>query len=90
MRPNAQNGSDHDKYNWGQTLSEVTVNVYLPPGTNAKGLSVNLMNKKCAVKLSATKESLFEGEWFKPINCEESLWCIETDGAGRKILQLSL
>lgn len=36
--PNSSNGGNTDKYNWGQTLNEVTVNAYLPDGTTSKML----------------------------------------------------
>lgn len=38
--PNSQRGADLDTYSWGQTLSEVTVNVPLPKGTKVGRRSV--------------------------------------------------
>jgi len=89
LKPNAQNGADLENYNWGQTLGEVTVNLYLPEGTTSKMLSVAMTPKKCSIKIKGGK-TLLEGNWHKPILEEDSLWCIETDSQNRKVLQLSL
>lgn len=89
LKPNAQNGADLPNYNWGQSLQEVTVNLYLPEGTTSKMLSVAMAPKKCSIKIKGGA-TLLEGTWHKPILEEDSLWCIETDGNNRKILQLSL
>ena len=88
--PNSSNGGNTDKYNWGQSLQEVTVNVYLPDGTTSKMLNVVMTAKKVSIKLKATGATLLEGDWSKPIKLEDSPWCIETDSSNRKILQLNL
>lgn len=85
IKPNAANGADMKDYNWAQTLQEVTVNIYLPEGVTSKQLSVVMTPKKCAVKVKGGA-TLMEGNWFKPIIEDDSLWCIETDSSGRKIL----
>jgi hypothetical protein len=87
--PNSSNGGNTDKYNWGQTLNEVTVNVYLPEGTTSKMLSVVISAKKVSVKIKGGA-TIIEGEFNKPVKVEESPWCIETDSKNRKILQLNL
>ena len=87
--PNQSNGGNTDKYNWGQTLNEVTINVYLPDGTTSKMINVVITAKKCSVKIK-NGATILEGEWNKPIKVEDSPWCIETDSKGRKILQLNL
>jgi hypothetical protein len=87
--PNSANGGNLAAYNWGQTLNEVTVNVYLPEGTTSKMLNVVMTQKKCSVKIK-NGATLLEGDWMKPIKLEDSPWCIETDNKGRKILQLNL
>lgn len=83
--PNTSNGGNLTAYNWGQSLAEVTCNVYLPDGTTSKMLNVAMTSKKCSVKIK-NGATLIEGDWFKPIKLEDSPWCIETDGKGRKIL----
>ena len=44
---------------------------------------------KCSVSIKGGA-TLLEGNWFKPIIEDDSLWCIETDANDRKILQLNL
>lgn len=85
LKPNNQNGADMKDYNWGQSLSEVTVNIYLPEGITSKQLSVAMTPKKCSIKVKGGA-TLMEGNWFKHIIEEDSLWCIETDAQNRKIL----
>lgn len=87
--PNSSNGGNNETYNWGQSLQEVTVNIYLPDGTTSKMLNVVMTAKKCSIKIK-NGATLMEGEWHKPIIVEDSPWCLETDGKNRRILQLNL
>lgn len=89
IKPNASNGADLKEYNWGQSLSEVTVNIYLPDNIKAKDLTVVMRPTKCSIKIK-NGATLLEGTWFKPILEDDSLWCIETDNTGRRILTLNL
>lgn len=47
--PNSQRGADMEKYSWGQTLSEVTVNVPVPAGTRAKMMDVTISKTKLRI-----------------------------------------
>jgi hypothetical protein len=85
LKPNHMNGSSTDKYTWGQTLEEVTVNVILPEGATSKTMSVSLTSKKLVVKMK-TGAVIVEGDWHKAIKTDDSLWCIETDSSGKKFL----
>jgi len=87
--PNSSNGGNTEKYNWGQTLNEVTVNAYLPDGTLSKMLDVVITAKKVSVKIKGG-ETILAGEWNKAIKVDDSPWCIETDNKNRKILQINL
>ena len=86
--PNSGNGGQTDKYQWEQSLNEVTVNIEIPAGTTSKQLVVDMTQKKLKVGLKG-QPLLIEGEFCKPIKVDDSLWCIENAG-GKKILQLSL
>jgi len=62
--PNQSNGGNLKAYNWGQSLQEVTVNVYLPTGVTSKMLNVVMTSKKCKVQIKGG-ETLVEGDWHK-------------------------
>ena len=84
-KPNASNGGTCEKYNWGQTLDEVTVNVDLPEGTTGKMMNIVMTTKKLSVKIKGGA-TIMDGELFKAIKCDDSIWCIETEGTGKRFL----
>ena len=43
------NGGTTDRYVWTQTLSDLIVNIKLPPGTKAKNLDVTIKNTSLKV-----------------------------------------
>jgi hypothetical protein len=49
--PNSGNGADHDKYQWTQTLQEVTVNVPVPSGTKGRMCDVSFSKTKLKIGL---------------------------------------
>lgn len=60
--PNAGRGADLPHYSWGQTLSEVTVNVPVPKGTKARGLDVLIGKTKFRVGLKGQPPIVEVGE----------------------------
>ena len=81
QKPNEGNGGYTEKYEWQQTLDEVTGLVKLPAGTTAKMLDVSI--SKFAFKISVkgkADEPIVEGKWYEPVNPSESFWNIERDG----------
>ena len=87
-KPNSGNGGQTEKYHWEQTLMEVTVYYYLPDGTTAKDLKIDLGIKKCKIQIKG--QTVIDNEWRSPIKQEDSLWCLETDDKGKRCVQLSL
>lgn len=87
--PNSGNGGSTDLYTWEQTLHEVTVHIKIPEGTTAKMLAVDMTKSKLKVGIKG-KPPMIEKNFSKPILVDDSLWCIETDKSGKKVLQLSL
>lgn len=88
QKPNAANGGKTDKYEWEQTLNEVTVNIDIPDGIKSKMLIVDMTPSKLKVGIKG-QPLMIDGEFSKPIKADDSLWCIETVKT-KRILQLSL
>ena len=65
------------------------MNIVLPEGTTSKMLAVVMTAKKLSVKIK-NGATILEGEWPKLIKTDDSIWCIETDSSGKRLLQLSL
>jgi hypothetical protein len=74
--PPPGNGGRTDRYSWTQQLSEVTVNVPMPPGTKSKMLDVDYSNKRLKVGIKG-QPSIINGEFHKRIIVEDSLWTFE-------------
>lgn len=51
LKPNKFNGLDMENYTWGQTLQDVTINVFVPPGTKSRFLAVDIKNNFIKVGL---------------------------------------
>ena len=80
--PNSGNGGETDKYQWQQTLEEVTGFIYLPDNTKANMLDVKIGIHDFRVALkSKPNEPIVEGKWCKKINSGDSFWSIEKSGA---------
>ena len=65
---------------------ELTVYYYLPDGTAAKDLLVDIGIKHCKIGLKGKPPLWIDHDWHKPIKTDETEWCIETEKDGRKIL----
>jgi len=87
-QPNSGNGGSTEKYDWIQTLDEVTVFVKFPEKCTAKQCEVKMTNTKITAGLKG-QPTVLEGEWFKKIKMDETMWSLESDG-DKRILQLTL
>ncbi len=88
QQPNAGNGGTTDKYEWIQTLDEVTVFIPLPDKIKAANLDVKLTSTKLTAGLKG-QPAIVAGDWFKKIKTDDSMWSVESDG-DKRILQLTL
>ena len=89
VAPNSGNGGSTDKYDWEQTLNEVTVNIKIPAGTTSKMLTVDIAKTHLKVGVKG-QPLLIDGDLHKPVKKGDCIWCLETLGNGDRILQLSL
>lgn len=76
--PPPGNGGKTGKYEWSQTLSDVTVNIPLPTGVNKKTLEVTMTNSKLKVNFKGLEVPVYiNGEFHKRIVVDDSIWTIE-------------
>ncbi|KAI5654109.1 hypothetical protein M9H77_31296 [Catharanthus roseus] len=74
--PNKLNGLDMENYSWGQTLQEVTINVFVPPHTKSRFVICEM--KKDYIKIGLkNQEPIIEGEPFKHIKPDDCFWSLE-------------
>ncbi|CAI9103960.1 OLC1v1002559C1 [Oldenlandia corymbosa var. corymbosa] len=76
QRPNKENGLDMENYTWGQTLQEVTINVAVPAGTNARSVVCEIKKNHIKIGLK-NQDPVLEGELLEPIKPEDSFWSLE-------------
>lgn len=74
--PPPGNGGKTDKFVWTQSLSELTVNIPMPPNTKAKMLDVSITNSKLKVGLKGAPPAV-DGELHKRVIVEDSFWTFE-------------
>lgn len=78
LRPsNANCGVDYDTYSYSQTENEVVVTFPLPPGTTSKQIDVKISTTQLSCGIKGKEEKLLQGQLFKPIKAEESMWTVE-------------
>ena len=64
----------------------MTVYYYLPDGTHAKDLKVDLGTYKCKIEIKG-KGVLEDKKWHKKILADESLWTVERENeTGRSVM----
>jgi hypothetical protein len=90
QKPNAGNGGTTDLYVWEQTLKDVTVNIKLPPGITSKNLVIKLTAKHAKVEIKGQSAPMVDKDFCKPIKMDDSLWTLESDANGQRVLQLNL
>lgn len=79
------NGGRTERYQWTQTVSEITVITRLPKGTRAKDLQVTIrptsisVLRKDAMAATPADAFLLDGDLVERIRPEESTWTIESN-----------
>ncbi|KAG5472290.1 hypothetical protein LSCM1_03689 [Leishmania martiniquensis] len=73
---NEQCGGDYALYTFGQSEKEVIVTVPLAPGTRAKSLRVDVKVRHLHIEVPG-KGTILAGELYRPINVDDSTWCIQ-------------
>ena len=77
-RPIGNGGTVDGKYVWTQTLSEVNVNVNVPPNTRGRDLNVTISKNHLKVGLKVDKGTwIIDAPLTKPIIVDDSFWTVE-------------
>ena len=72
------NGDQTEKYNWSQSVFDVTVQLPLPEGTKANMLNVKIQPKHIFVSFKGKeKEPLIDGDLCEKVKVEDSFWSVE-------------
>lgn len=75
---------------WSQQLSELQIQVPVPPETKSRDLVVDIQKKSIEVALKARREEpLLKGELHKKVIVDDCFWTLEEDAAGRKEVVIS-
>ncbi|CAK9146566.1 unnamed protein product [Ilex paraguariensis] len=77
--PNKGNGLDLEKYSWGQSLQEVTVNVLVPSGTKSRFVVCEIKKNHLKVGLKG-QPPIIDGEFFKPVKPDDCYWSLGPNG----------
>lgn len=84
----ANGGIVGDRYCWSQTQETVEVNLFVPDGTKAKGVSINVSEVRLSISVGGS--CLLEGEWeFKIAPEEDPDWEVR-DLNGRRAVRLTV
>lgn len=76
--PIGNGGTVPGKYVWTQTLSEVTVNIPVPPNTRGRDLVVMIAKTRLKVGLKGSATMIIEeAPLCKPIIVDDSFWTVE-------------
>lgn len=75
-RISTYNGDQTDKYSWSQGVTEIVVQVPLPPGTKTKDLDVRIKSKHLYVALKG-QPPIVDGELCEKIKVDDSFWGLE-------------
>ena len=89
MKPDVNNGGQTDTYQWEQTKQEVTINVPIPENTTTRQLTVDIQKAHLKVGLKG-QPLIIDGELCSEVKRGDSIWCLESDDAGKRVLQISL
>lgn len=71
------NGDSTEKYDWSQTIQEITVQIPIPEGTTSKMMDIKIQPKRLFVKIKGQDKPILDGELQEKVKVEDSFWSIE-------------
>ncbi|SBT80052.1 nuclear movement protein, putative [Plasmodium malariae] len=76
--PPKGNGGKTEKYTWTQTINSLDMYIDLEEKVRTKDIKLDITYKKLYVKVK--NEVLIDGEFYKHIKPEDSIWTLEDNG----------
>eukprot|EP00163_Fabomonas_tropica_P013392 TRINITY_DN2491_c0_g1_i4.p1 TRINITY_DN2491_c0_g1~~TRINITY_DN2491_c0_g1_i4.p1 ORF type:complete len:383 (-),score=113.15 TRINITY_DN2491_c0_g1_i4:168-1178(-) len=76
LLPNRLNGSETDKYTWGQVLGEVEVRIPVPKGTTGKMVDYTLTKSKLKIGIKG-KDPIINEALHAEVKPDDSFWTLE-------------
>lgn len=71
------NGAIYENYSWSQTITEIDVNVKIPPNVTTKNLLVHILPNKISVKLKGSDTPILEGELCHKCKHTDAIWSLD-------------
>ena len=62
QRISTYNGDSCDNYDWSQSITEVTMQIRIPEGTNSKQMDIQIKAKHLYVKIKGADKPIIDGE----------------------------
>jgi len=84
LKPNQGNGADMDKYNWVQTLEEVTMYVPVPGSTTGKNVVCDIQAEHIKIGIKGG-ETILDASLHKRVDTEECYWTLDAGADGKTI-----
>ena len=89
LKPNSGNGANLDKYFWTQTLTELSLYVYIPDGIKSRDVVVDIKKNRLKVGLK-NQPPILEGEMFATVLLDECTWTLEDTPTGARCIGIYL
>lgn len=70
------NGAIYENYSWSQSVTEVDINVKVPPEVTTKNLLVDVLPNKICVKIKNSDTAFLEGELCHKCKHTEVIWSL--------------
>ena len=76
-RISTYNGDSCEKYDWSQSINEVTLQIPIPEGTTSKQMEIVIKAKHLYVKIKGQDQPLIDGELQEKVKIDDSFWTVE-------------
>lgn len=71
------NGAIYENYSWSQSITEIDINVKVPPNITTKNLAIEILPSRISVKLKDSGTALLEGEFCNKCKHTDAIWSLD-------------